>query len=437
MSASQTTIILPAQLALPTSIVDCFNGKSSVYVENPWITEPCPEQYNKEISKVRVFKDNNGAKKSTFGKQFVTPRIYMRKGTTGAFSRFALIKYGQGIKDMKGISVKKPYLQEGAKPDPKKYKVGLTLMPDPEDRSSGTLCMEDEIMLKLDHVLTMALEFALIGINSKFEPENDNIFKQNPDDKTIIAKLCEHLGKPDGAKLLAEEYYSYAISPPTWKKNKKGIFSIETLVEEECSLTMLIKKLLTMKRGGISPKKFTDDFAGVLADDSCDIVPSFRRLIYERKNKKNESDPDTGVMMEVGVKFNIQTEGTPKNFPPRFFTKSPTKTHKSHVMNYDEIQRLYGVGDVDYKNAKWCSSYNAHIFLGLSTEYAVYASGQPHTGWYVDTIVTKHKETASIDLSYITDDILGGDDEKEEATIAMATADLAEQQHTLMEEEEE
>ena len=74
----------------------------------------------------------------------------------------------------------------------------------------------------------------------------------------------------------------------------------------------------------------------------------------------------------------------------------------------------------------------------MNNEYAIYANGQPHTGWYVDTIVTKNKENATVDLSYINDDILNElDDETDEGkvTVFMASDDTIAMQQELMDEE--
>ena len=432
--------VLPRDLVLPTTIIETLKGKASVYVENPWFFNGLTKTQQKaDLCTVKLMKGPDGKpKKSTFGSQFVTPRLMLRRGVSGSFTPNFNIKYSEEERKMKNLRVKKPYLPDGVQ-DPSKYKVELMLMPSAVDRTKGSYGPEDEIMLKLDQIYIMTMEFIFIAINSKF-----NVTDEYHDDKVLITALFTHLGQNDAINRLNPKYFSYMSNPPVWVKadDGTGIFSIDE-DEGENTLFDLCRSCIPQpedvkgKKKGASKRQlsefeqqFISDFASEISKANCSFVPAFRKIRYfiPDEKKKNATDPDDAVAMEINLKFHLQTEKTPEKFPVSLLTKTPTRSHRTHVMDVAELQRLYGVGDIAYSKAKWCTAYDCHIFVGPTTEFAVYKSGQTKVGWYVDTLMYKRIQTTASNNTFLNETYF---DDVDDQQSQMNTDELSSQMELL------
>lgn len=406
--SAQIVSIFPANIALPKTIIGALNGTSSMYIENPWFPKPLGSTpYNKDIGKVRVFKDANGQAKKMFGTQFITPRLFMRSGTDGAFTNNFTIRYGDIDKSLKQIMVKKPYLKDG-KADMSKFKVSLSISPNGIDRISGSANPEDEIILRFDHIYATVLEFVLVAVNAKFSD-----FEPKDDDRTLIAKLCNHIGAKNGAEQMHGDFYTFFEKPPIWDKTSDGVFYVQSLnPRSQYSIMNLMKVLIQENERSI---KMSNDMKKTIKDKRCSIVPCFKRYRYDTKKLNESGEPIQNVTIEAQMRFHLQVPGvTPVNFPPMLFTKTPRRDHRNHVMDFNELQAFYGVLNSDYNKAKWSSSYEAALFMGSATEYAIYAQGQPKTQWYVETLIYKRIQTAVAAQSAFEDDLFDAVDGSEE-----------------------
>lgn len=406
--SAQIVSIFPANIALPKTILGALNGTSSMYIENPWFPKPLGSTvYNKDIGKVRVFKDANGQAKKMFGTQFITPRLFMRSGTDGAFTNNFTIRYGDIDKSLKQIMVKKPYLKDG-KADMSKFKVSLSISPNGIDRISGSANPEDEIILRFDHIYATVLEFVLVAVNAKFSE-----FDPKDDDRTLIAKLCNHIGAKNGAEQMHNDFYSFFEKPPIWDKTSDGVFYVQSLnPRNQYSIMNLMKVLIQENERSI---KMGTEMKKTIKDKRCSIVPCFKRYRYDTKKLNESGEPIQNVTIEAQMRFHLQVPGvTPVNFPPMLFTKTPRRDHRNHVMDFNELQAFYGVLNSDYNKAKWSSSYEAALFMGTATEYAIYAQGQPKTQWYVETLIYKRIQTAVAAQSAFEDDLFDAVDGCEE-----------------------
>ena len=431
--SAQITTIFPANITLPKTIIGALDGSSSMYIENPWFPKPMGSiPYNKELSKVRVFKDANGAVKKMLGTQFITPRLFMRAGTEGPFTNTFTIRYGDIDKSLKPIMVKKPYLKDG-KADMSKFKVSLSISPSGVDRISGACRLEDEIMLRLDHIYCTVLEFVLIAVSAKFAK-----FEPKDDDKTLISKLCAHLGHPDGAEQMHEDFYKFFEQPPTWDKTSEGVFYIQSLNPRKQYTIMNLVKILIQENERVV--KMGNELKKTIKDKRCSMVPCFRKYRYDTKKMNESGEPIQNVTIEAPLKFHLQIPGvTPVNFPPQLFTKTPKREHRNHVMDFNELQSFYGVYNNDYNKAKWSSSYEAALFMGVATEYAIYANGQPKTQWFVETIIYKRQTMTTATQSAFEDEIfdaIEGEIEEMTPVKELSVDERAAQLDELMDEAE-
>lgn len=430
--SAQIVSIFPANIALPKTIIGALNGTSSMYIENPWFPKPLGSiPYNKDIGKIRVFKDTNGQAKKMFGTQFVTPRLFMRSGTDGAFTNNFTIRYGDIDKSLKQIMVKKPYLKDG-KADMSKFKVSLSVSPSGIDRISGSANPEDDIIVRFDQIYATVLEFVLVAINAKFDK-----FDPKDDDKTLIAKLCAHIGAKDCADQMNDEFYTFFENPPIWEKTSKGVFYIQSLnPRKQFSIMNLMKSLVQENEKKI---KINNDLKKIIKDDLCSIIPCIKRYRYDTKKLNESGEAIQNVTIEAQLRFHLQVPGvTPVNFPPLLFTKTPRRDHRNHVMDFGELQAFYGVLNSDYNKAKWSSSYEAALFMGSVTEYAIYANGQPKTQWYVETLIYKRIQTAVAAQSAFEDDLFDAIDGAEEIAPVqeLSPEDQSAQVDELMDENE-
>jgi hypothetical protein len=408
--SAQITTIYPANVALPTTIIDALDGSSSMYIENPWFLKPLGSTvYNKDIGKIKVRKDSTGKIKKAFGMQFGTPRLFMRPGTEGPFTNQFTIRYGNPDERLKSIKVKKPYFQDG-KVDVTKYKVSLSISPNGINKDDGKGPVEDEIMLKIDQIYTTVLEFVMVAVAAKFDG-----FTAKDDNKSLITKLCAHIGVPGGESNMNDAFYTYFENPPTWEKSSgDGIFYIEsTSPEKQHSIMNLMKVLIQRNERSV---KMNNELKKVIKDKRCAIIPCFKRLRYETKKiDESTGEPVMATIIEGALKFHLQIPGsTPVNFPTRFFTKTPKRDQRNHVMDSNELQEFYGVYNNDYNKAKWYSHYDAAIFMGIATEYAIYPQGQPKIQWYAETVFYKRKEALTATQSAFEDalfDAVEDDDE--------------------------
>ena len=435
--SAQIVSIYPANVTLPKTIIGALDGSSSMYIENPWFTKPLGSNvFNKDIGKVRVRKDSTGKVKKMFGTQFATPRLFMRNGTEGAFTNLFTIRYGNPETPLKPIMVKKPYLQDG-KADMTKYKVGLSISPIGVDKDSGEGSVEDELMLRIDQIYSTVLEFVLVASAAKFTE-----FSKKDDDKALIAKLCAHIGAPGGESNMNDAFYTYFEHPPTWEKTSgDGIFYVEsTSPEKQHSIMNLVKVLIQRNDKAI---KMGNEMKKVIKDKRCNIVPCFKRLRYETKKTDESGEPIMATTIEGSLRFHLQIPGsTPVNFPPQLFTKTPKRDHRNHVMDFNELQEFYGVYNNDYNKAKWSSHYDAALFMGVSTEYAIYAQGQPKTQWYAETVIYKRKAMMTATQSAFEDSLFDAiEDDGEAAPVKKVDPNdqRAQEQELLanMEEEDE
>lgn len=429
--SAQIISIYPADVTLPTTIIGALDGSSSMYIENPWFPKPLGSTvYNKDLATVRTFKDASGKVKKMFGTQFHTPRLFMRSGVTGPFTNTFTIRYGNSDKSLKEIMVKKPYLQDG-NADPSKFKVALTVSPNGIDRISGEARVEDELMIRIDQIYSMVLEFVLIAINAKFSE-----FDEKSDDRKLIADLCTHIGAPGGESNLNEAYYTYFEKPPIWDKSSDGVFYIESMMpSKQYTLMNLIKVLIQGKPKAI---KINPDMKKIIAEKRCSIVPCFKKYRYETKKKDESGEPIQNVTIEAPLRFHLQIPGTtPPNFPVHLFTKTPRRDCRNHIMDFDEYQAFYGVVNGDYHKAKWATSYEAAMFLGVSTEYAIYMQGQPKTQWFVETVIYKRRTSATAMQSAFEDDLFDAIEDVEDIPVkTLSVNEQSAQIDELMEGEE-
>lgn len=411
MSAQMITSIYPADVVLPTTIIGALNGSSSMYIENQWFPQPLGKLvYNKEISEIHVFKDASKKPKKGYGTHFHTPRLLMRNGVTGNFTNEFTIRYGSKDRSLKDITVKKPFIKEGTVIDSSKFKVALTVAPNGIDRMTGDARPEDEIMLRIDQIYSMVLEFVLIATSAGF-----NGIDEKDNDKTLIAKLCAHIGAPGGEKNLDDVYYTFFEKPPIWDKAEGGVYYLDsTDPGKDCTLMGLVKMLT--KR---SPKsiKLGSSLKKLLSGDKrLYVVPCFKRYRYETKKKDANDDPIQNVAMEAQLKFHLQIPGvTPQKFPPILFTKTPKREQRQHIMDFDEYLAFFGSVDGDYTKAAWATSYEAAMFIGSDTEYSIFMQGQPKTQWYVETIIYKRQKNVTAMQSAFDDALFDDVDCIEEA----------------------
>ena len=433
--SAQITTIYPANVTLPKSIIEVLDGSSSMYIENPWFPKPLGSiTYNKEIGKVRVRKDSTGKVKKTFGTQFATPRLFMRSGTDGQFTNLFTIRYGNPDAPLKPIMVKKPYLQDG-KADTTKYKVSLSVSPIGVDKNTGEGTVEDELMLRIDQIYSTVLEFVMVAVAAKFSD-----FTKKDDDKTLIAKLCTHIGVPGGESNMNDAFYTYFEHPPTWEKTSgDGIFYVESTSPEKQHCIMNLMKVLIQRNE--RSVKMGNEMKKIIKDKRCNIVPCFKRLRYEtKKTDESTGEPVMATTIEGSLRFHLQIPGsTPINFPPQLFTKTPKREHRNHVMDFNELQEFYGVYNNDYNKAKWSSHYDAALFMGVSTEYAIYLQGQPKTQWYAETVIYKRKAMLTATQSAFEDSLFDAiDDDGEVAPVKQTDPnDQRAQEQELLEMEDE
>ena len=204
---------------------------------------------------------------------------------------------------------------------------------------------------------------------------------------------------------------------------------------KQYTLMNLVKALIQGKPKAI---KISPDMKKIIAEKRCSIVPCFKKYRYETKKKDESGEPIQNITIEAPLRFHLQIPGsTPSNFPVQLFTKTPKREHRNHVMDFNEYQEFYGVVNGDYHKAKWATSYEAAMFLGVSTEYAIYMQGQPKTQWYAETVVYKRKLTATAMQSVFEDDLFDAIEEGE--SVPMKTLSVNEQSaqiDELMEGEE-
>ena len=421
--SAQFTTIFPSEITLPKTIIAALDGSSSMYIENPWFPKPLGSMtYNEDVAKPRVFTDASGKVKTMFGTHFHAPRLLMRSGTEGPFTTQFTIRYGDANKSLKSVMVKKPWLQNG-EADTSKWKVSLTVSPRAIDRTTGYGQEEDEIMLRLDQIYSMVLEFVMIAINAKFDG-----FDHKDDDKTLISKLCAHIGAPKGEEELNNEYYTYFERPPVWDKSSDGVFYIQSLnPRKQFTLMNLVKGFIQDNERAI---KINPVIKKVIKEKRCSIIPCFKRYRYETKKKNESGEPIQAVTIEAPLRFHLQIPGvTPHNFPSILFTKTPRRAQRSHIMDFDELQSFYGVVNGDYSKAKWASFYDAAVILGTCTEYAIYAQGQPKTQWYVETLLYKRLMSASATQSAFEDDIFDAiEEDMEVAPVKTVSMDIQQSQ---------
>ena len=419
--SAQFTTMYPADITLPKTIIEALDGSSSMYIENPWFTKPLGAiPFNKDIGKVKVRKDSTGKVKKMFGTQFVTPRLFMRAGTEGQFANLFTIRYGNPDTKLKPIMVKKPYLQDG-KADMNKYKVSLSISPIGINRESGEGAAEDELMLKIDQIYSTVLEFVLVACAAKFAD-----FTKKDDDRTLITKLCAHIGVPGGESNMNDAFYGYFENPPTWEKSSDGIFYVEsTSPEKQHGIMNLMKVLVQRNERSV---KMNNEMKKTIKDKKCNIIPCFKRLRYETKKiDESTGEPIMATTIEASLKFHIQIPGsTPVNFPPHLFTKTPKREHRNHVMDFNELQEFYGVYNNDYNKAKWSSHYDAALFMGVATEYAIYAQGQPKVQWYTETVIYKRKAEMSATQSAFEDSLFDAIEDCDES-VSIRVIDIHDQ----------
>lgn len=381
--------IIPEDIVLPSSILDTIIGKYGVYIENPWFTPKITGkyQYNKDLGKTKNFAKQKGNSGIVFG----TPRLYLKNPKTNEFSSNFCIKFVGRNNQRKVFYVRKPYLSTGDLSEfsnSDKFKEKITMSPTLTDKNGAIGQPEDEIIIRLDQIVTQTVEFVMAALFCKF-----TVDESISSDKELIAKFCEHLKQPDAINFLSEKYYEFMKNPPVWEKDN-GIYKIVSYPDDSdnqiYTLFELIRKISKMKSEGKVNKLTQFDqeiLKKFLLKENAVMTPTLKRYIFAYTDQyriKNPDAPEFGTAIDYELRFQIKSDKTPLKFPEYLITKYPHKNNPKNFMTREDLVKYcYGT---NLTNLRGNIGRDQIIMIAPINEIGLYRMGQPKIEWRIDVI---------------------------------------------------
>lgn len=394
-----TLLKLPKELKLPENMIELLNGSSMFWLENTFFSVPLVNniKLNEKICKINNVPMANDKKKSnsSIGTRFYTPRLFIKQNDK--YTPYFVIQYANNRTTRELFNIKKPYLKN-TDDDKNKYKSDIVFTR--YISNINELNEEDKIMLKLDQIYmkTMELLFTCSMIGFKITNEKSDI--------DIITNICNFIKQPDGIKSFSDDYFNNNILYVYYKEDR--IYNIINGEETIMDLFSYIHKLVINKNKYVL-SILNEDYKYVINKNNCLFVPCMKIIRYE--NKKQQ---DYRYNIECRFRVNIQNDTTPTNFPDILLTKTPRANDKNHTMNYEEYRKIYTGGINDYEKAPPTTSYNCHIFISPSSEFALYTAGQPRLTWRINSLIYNKNNKSYYTQDYIDNSLFKEDEDDNE-----------------------
>lgn len=375
---------------LPNKLIDCFNGKSMILLNNPWFTNIAYDFQPKDNGNLFKRKNTNGT-----GMIFTTPNLYIKYNDK--FTKNYILQWGekhnngeQPIK--KNFFIRKP---PAISLENIKYKNRITVNP---KKNGENYSEEDLIMLRLDNVIVMALEFMSLAISLNY-----NKFDENTDDEKLINSLIEHYaGKNTDIKEELQNglnpcYFDNIINPPVWFAPKKVSITDKTKIGKITKYWSLLHLFNSVFRENSKwatelKRRFNvidkqRKFFDVLQVEFY-IVPSFKMIEIDIEN---ESESSKLNLIDYKLMFYIKFDNSQENknkslinerFPEAFYCKKPSRTNMKALATYTDFKNLYDNGNTDRKGNSW----SGFLWIKNQLEFNVYSTIGRDL-WYVDKYI--------------------------------------------------
>lgn len=376
-------IIYISELSTDFSIMDCFQGKKQIYVENPWFTPNGAKPL--DMKNYYTLKPSSG---TSMGTTLKGPQLYLRKSLTDPFSADAKLCLTLSKDHKVTYNIKRPYTSDNSTPVAVKANMKLNVTINSVPSVTDTLELIDARMLTL-YEISFTCKVLDISLKNYADMPNEAFWTKFNDDyreaiSTILTNKGRQLKKPVTIDDRYKRQWDTHIYICRASNASHRLVDIEHPTDgEELDLNTIAEAPTEKSYQSIlvTALKYTS-FNG-LKSEQLNFSPMMYKKLYTAKDgtAKIYDNCDLIFRCKVG------NSKVPDAFITKKLSRRSGKTYQD-LLTDRNISELWG-------NDKPSANLNGFVIVSIKFEYMFYKMASSNVKWTVSLYNGTFKDVGS------------------------------------------